>query len=397
MRYPLVLLVALLIGCGGEEDSTSPASDVAVGDTTPVEDAALTEDTALVEDASPTEDTQPAESSSCEALVTEIRKITERSSLRGAVIGVQTFDCPPIIEATGMGAPNVDLQTDDLLRVGSVTKTFTAAAILKLVDEGALSLEDTVNQYIDGIPNGELITIRQLLNHTSGLFDLLNDQEFMRAAAQDPITPISQETLIEVIIAHEPLAEPGVVARYNNSGYHLLGVILERATGEAADVVIRARVLEPLRLRRSFMEGVEPLDGPLSPGFNSQNDDVTGVLHPTLRWTAGAMVTTAADLLAWTVGLYGGELLSTESHTEMVSAPVEAGELRIGLGVMLREVEGVGAVYGHGGTVPGYHASILYAPEHHAAVAVIVNHADTDAGFIAEALIQAAVRNARPR
>ena len=365
---------------GNEADSDSGAWDVddTTGEPTDNPDVAGDE---VSEDPDQGDDPTP----DCDQLWADLRTVAAASATRGLVVGVDTPTCGRWSAAVGTAEPGVQLETGRLLRIGSVTKTYTAATILTLVANGQVALDDTIDRFVDGVPSGEAMTMRHLLNHSSGLFDIIEDEAFMEAALANPDRPITPQELVAAAIAHEPLFEPGERAQYSNTNYHLLGVVIQHVTGQTAAEAIDDRVLTPLALQNTTLEGVEPLPEPLVPGFSPAGQDITGVLHPTLRWTAGAMVTSIEELLAWAMSLYRGELLG-DTHALMLSEPVEAGPVHFGLGVVIRTVPEVGPVHGHGGVVPGYRATILYVPGHDVAIAVIANQADTDAVAIADGL-----------
>jgi D-alanyl-D-alanine carboxypeptidase len=271
-----------------------------------------------------------------------------------------------------------------------VTKTFTAATTLTLVADGSVSLDDTLDTYVTGFPNGNRITIRQLLNHTAGTFDITDDSDFMAEARSDPSRVYAPAELIAVAAAHDPVFEPGEDWGYSNTNYLLLGMVIEAATGQDAAAAIRERALEAVDLGRTYLEGVEDLPELIAPGYGPTDADVTGVLPPTIRWTAGAMVAEVGDIAAWIAALARGDVLPpAEQEAMLTSVPMEIGDRSCGLGIFFLEVEGVGPAMGHSGGTPGYHTVALYVPSLDAAAVAIVNSDRASPKLIVDALLAA--------
>ncbi len=391
IEYRAEIFLILFLVVGALMAQTSACSD----DGSPLQpDAGLGEDASLDAAQRDAEVDAAQDADTCQAMEQAFEQAIQNAATRGLVAGVDTPWCGRWLGATGTASLDSPMTTDALLRIGSVTKTFTAAAILSMVSEGTISLDDTVDQYVTGIPNGDVITIRNLLNHTSGMFDIVDDQDFMSYAMAHPDEIIPPEQLVEEAAAHESLFEPGTRAEYCNTGYHVLGLVLQQVTGDQASQVIRTWDITPLSLDHVWFEIEETPSDPLVPGYSPTGQDVTGVLNPSIRWTAGAMVATIGDLLTWTAALYSGHLLSADMTEAMTADPVPLGTITMGLGVAIRPVDDVGIVYGHSGSVPGYRTQIAYSPDFFVSVAVIANQSDTDVRAACDALMQLAVASA---
>ncbi|KYF60066.1 hypothetical protein BE08_06780, partial [Sorangium cellulosum] len=267
-------------------------------------------------------------------------------------------------------APGDPMRADHVLRIGSVTKTYVAAAVLQLAHEGALDLDDPISTWITTYPGADGITVRQLLNHSSGIFDYTEDEELRLAAMADPARAWSPEEIVAAAAAHDPYFAPGAGWHYSSTNYILLGMIIEAATGEGVAGVIRDRLLEPNALSSTSFDGEEPIAGELARGYTGDGTDMTSVIHPSLPWSAGALVASAGDIARWAVALYGGAALDPGSLAEMLAGPVPTGVEGQGYGlgtlVIGREVLGVPA-FGHDGGAPGYATMMLYYPEQQAA------------------------------
>ena len=252
----------------------------------------------------------------------------------------------------------------DRFRVGSVTKTFVATVVLQLVAEGKLALDDTVEQRLPGaIPNGKGITVRQLLNMTSGLFDYLNDgdstvdDKLLNGGLTYRWTP---KQLIAISNAHKPRFAPGTSWEYCSTCYVLLGMIVERATGHPLGVELRNRIIVPLGLRSTTFDAGPVISGAHAHGYEIVNKQLVdaSVLSPSHGWAAGGLVSNARDLARFFRALLGGQLLRPDLLRAMeTSAQVKAGTGfgPYGLGLFKSSV-GCGDVYGHPGAIVGYEA-----------------------------------------
>ncbi|WP_437629797.1 serine hydrolase domain-containing protein [Sorangium sp. So ce854] len=303
----------------------------------------------------------------------------------GAVVAVSTPACGVVELASGESAPGDPMRADHVLRIGSVTKTYVAAAVLQLAHEGALDLDDPISTWITTLPAADGITVRQLLNHSSGIFDYTEDEEIRLAAMADPGRAWSPEEIVAAAAAHDRYFAPGAGWHYSSTNYILLGMIIEAATGEGVASVIRGTLLDPNALSSTSFDGEEPIAGELARGYTGDGTDITSAIHPSLPWSAGALVASAGDIARWAVALYGGAALDPGSLAEMLAGPVPTGVEGQGYGlgtlVLGREVLGVPA-FGHDGGIPGYATMMLYYPEQQAAVAAIVNSDAADPALI---------------
>ncbi|WP_394834617.1 beta-lactamase family protein [Pendulispora rubella] len=257
-------------------------------------------------------------------------------------------------------------------RMGSNTKTFVAVVILQLVDEGKVRLEDTVDRWLPSVVSGhgndgKKITIRHLLQHTSGLYnytrDILSDftekdyyvKRFHR---------ISPEKLVATAIAHEPNFAPGAGWSYSNTNYTLAGMIIEKATGHDWSTEVRTRILEPLQMVHTFEPGDWPgLPAPHLQGYNefAAGKPLVDVTLFNMSWggAAGSLITTTADLTRFWRALQSGELLSPARMAEMHDT-VPATELqsvfpglRDGLGIFWTQTK-CGGYWHHPGDTFGF-------------------------------------------
>jgi D-alanyl-D-alanine carboxypeptidase len=270
-------------------------------------------------------------------------------------------------------AAQTPLQPNDRFEIGSITKTFIAITVLQLVESGKLSLEDTVTRWLptsvtDGIRNADQITIRQLLQHTSGIPDYT--EPLFQQAAGDPFVLFNNwtsEQLVGLVRDRPSEFAPGTNWSYSNTNFALAGLIVESATGNSLAKEIRDRILTPLDLKDTFFATEEEVPGGYIKGYwdfdrNGSLDDIT---LTDLSWagSAGAMVSTTADLATFTAGLFKGRLLQPESLAQMLDAiPVESPNYSsYGLGI--GTIESPNRFWWiHRGQTLGFRSNLWYAP-----------------------------------
>ena len=216
---------------------------------------------------------------------------------------------------TATGRP---LAPGDAYRIASVTKSFTATAILLLADEGRLRLSDRLERYVPGIPNGRRITIRQVLAMRGGIFDYVADPQLLAAYTANPLLPgFRPEDVVAIIARNAGKAQPpGVGTVYSNSDYALLGLVIQKVTGQPAERYINRRVVRPLGLTHTRFPSSPALPTPFSHGY----DDSAGALRDAtfssvkVPWTSGAMVSTVPDMTRYASLLADGALLTPRTQ-----------------------------------------------------------------------------------
>jgi D-alanyl-D-alanine carboxypeptidase len=287
---------------------------------------------------------------------------------------------------TGLGMGNLasrqPMQVNNFMRIASITKTFTATVILQLVDQGKLRLDDPVGKYQPEVPNGAHITIRELLNMNSGLFNYTEDEGFDQAGLADPYKVWQPSELLAVAFKHPPYFAPGKGHHYSNTNYILLGLIMEQLTHLPAEQAFQRSLFGPLGLHQSSLP---PLSSSAIPDPHAQGymygTEKTGKgptlnvtdWNPSVAWTAGSAISTLHDLKIWAKALATGQLLSAATQKERLSwgicAPVWLGKPRCyGLGV-----EDFGGFLGHNGTIAGFQSWMGYQPQTGATIIVLVN------------------------
>jgi CubicO group peptidase (beta-lactamase class C family) len=260
------------------------------------------------------------------------------------------------------------MTTENRFRIGSVTKTFTAALILQLVDEKKLKLTETLDKFLPQIPNAKKITIEQILSHHSGIPNVRREQN---AQGNVNTLPMTKEEHLSLIVKAAPDFEPGAKSLYSNSGYFILGLIIEKITGKSYEEVLQEKIAKKIGLKDTYLatgnidvNKNEALTYFMIPGGDWKQVPET---HPSLLFSAGAIVSTPNDLAKFIQALFDGKIISKESLDQMKT-------LRDGEGFGMVTFDYVGKTfYGHTGGADNYGAWIAYLPEEKLAVAYTSN------------------------
>ncbi|MEM8876109.1 MAG: serine hydrolase domain-containing protein [Planctomycetota bacterium] len=324
----------------------------------------------------------PAEAS----LEQKIEITREHLALPGAVVAVYRDGEPLIDRAFGIASLETGepMTTDHHFRIASLTKPVIATVILQLVDEGHVSLDDPIGQYIDGVPGGDVITLRQLAQHTSGLRNYIAISDVKDAFANEPTRTWTEEELLDLAFEEGPYFKPGRDGwMYSNTNYILLGQMIERVESKPLAAVIEDRIARPLGLTGTFYSTDAAIPAPATTGYQYGDEtgpkfwvgkgtipyDVTDA-SPSMWHAAGAMVSTLDDVRTLLDAIVTGALISESSHREQMiwrdsGYPVD---YSYGLGV----INYMGAI-GHNGHVPGYQVSAFHVPEEMLTVVVLAN------------------------
>jgi D-alanyl-D-alanine carboxypeptidase len=334
------LATLVLSGCGGDTGSTEQQQQ------SPSE---------------PTQHTSGGEerfsAANLKELDTTIAGIMNDKNLPGVLVAVSVPGEGEYL--TAQGKANLDTgrapDPDDQFRIGSVTKTFVATAILQLVDEGKLNKSDTLSKWYPDFPNADRITIDDLLRMRSGIVDYW-DEEALKQLYDNPLEQVTNEDVIEAAASKADQFEPpDQETKYNNTNYNILAAIVEKVSGNDINTQISENILKPLGLKNTLYPTNVELPGELHGyGLNPQSgefEDKT-ILNPTPVGGAGAMISNMSDLGVWAKALYNGDLLSPETQqARLQTQPAEGmAPTRYGEGIF----EGTEGVWGHGGEISGF-------------------------------------------
>lgn len=268
----------------------------------------------------------------------------------------------------------VPLQPDQLFRIGSVTKQFAAAGLLKLIDEGRASLDDPLSKYLPTFPKGEGITLAQLLNHSSGVRSYTGIPGYMNNLVR---RELSTAALIDEFKNQPTDFAPGTGWAYNNSGYVLVGAVIEAISGKPWHAYLDEVLLKPAQLSRTFYPGEHRVLPGMVQGYSlmpGQPVQGAGFVSMTQPHAAGALVSSVEDLWRWNRLLHGGALLKPASYQRMITPEGAAakGSMRYGFGIVSEQLRGQPWLQ-HGGGIHGFVSLLSYQPQSQVTVAVLRN------------------------
>jgi CubicO group peptidase (beta-lactamase class C family) len=270
-------------------------------------------------------------------------------------------------------AHKTPVTTETKFRIGSVTKQFTAAAILRLAEEGKLALTDPLEKFLPAFPRGSEITLQHLLTHTSGIHSYTNKPEFLGRVTRS----IAPAELIAWFRDDPPDFAPGAGFLYNNSGYFLLGHIVAQVSGKPFDAFLRSTFFEPLGMKETgiYVNGAPPPG--IALGYGVADDKATPALDWDMSWAggAGALYSTVGDLFRWSEALFGGKVLKPESFklmTTPVKLPPGVDGMNYGYGLIMASLNRLPSI-GHGGGLHGWSSDLTRFPEQRCTVVVLAN------------------------
>jgi D-alanyl-D-alanine carboxypeptidase len=300
-----------------------------------------------------------------------------QQSVPGAVVGIWAPGKGTFVKGIGLSdlATQTPMDTRDKFRIGSNTKTFVVTVLLQLVDEKKLSLDDKLSQFALGVsvPDAENITIRQLCNMTSGLFEVYHAPQLDQMQIT-PRTTFNPRELVALAVKNPPDFPPGKGWYYSNTGYLLLGLIIEAVTHNRLEREIRDRLLVPLGLHNTSFPVDDPgMPAPFSHGYALDKDgkwqDSTVVLPPSLSWAAGVMISDMEDMKKWVKAYVTGSTNSQSTqHERLQCVPTGKAGLQFGLGVGC-----TGGWFGYTGGIPEYNTAAYYLPSADATIIAFVN------------------------
>ncbi len=269
---------------------------------------------------------------------------------------------------------NVPNTVDTKFRIGSVTKQFTAACILQLAEHGKLSTDDKLTKYIPEYPKGDSITIHMLLNHTSGITNYTNLPEFWPKA----VLPLSIDSMI-ALFKNKPFDfSPGSKWNYSNSGYFLLGVIVEKASGKKFNEYLNENITTKLGLKNTSLDRLDSVLAFRAQGYDKNQQGVwSHAMYISMEapYSAGAMVSTVDDLYKWTKALHNNQVLSAASTKKMITPYMN----NYGYGIGIDSLKSHQRI-SHNGGIPGFVTNLSYYPADDVCVVVVSNNGSNSDG-----------------
>lgn len=348
----MILFSMLFFGaaCGSSSKNNEETPDT--DSTDDVEDGD-TEENTDVNDEEPDEEEPAPQTLTEEEKLESIKNLAEEylnfAHGTGVVVGYGYDKLTSFAIGVRNSETNEKLQPDDLFAVGSITKNFTAVTLLLMQEEGRIDLDQTIDKWFPDFEKGDKITVRMLLNHTSGI--------------QEMTEIIDPEDMVENVNGRFNF-EPGTSWAYINANFVLAGLIINKVMGEPAHKVIREKIIEPLGLKNTFMRGFE--EHSEATKAHGHAYDAYGNIVPYeyehKAWTAGSLVSNVEDLFKYGYALFHGQILKKESMDQMLDIVELLGEPVYGLGTQYGKGSH-SAFYGHGGDVFDSHSMLYYYPE----------------------------------
>jgi D-alanyl-D-alanine carboxypeptidase len=275
------------------------------------------------------------------------------------------------------------MKATDRFRIASITKTFVATVVLQLAAERRLRLDDSVERWLPGLlPSGGATTLRQLLGHTSGLFDYDDDEAWVRERNANPARDWSPRELVAIATSHPPVFAPGRAWAYSNTNYVILGLVVEAVTGRTLERELRERIVKRLRLGATSYPTGTAMSGRVAHGYVGARPglpippgtllDVTTLLSPS-AWGSGQLVANADDVTRFFSALLRGRLVPA---AQLAGMKADVRRAEYGLGLMISYTR-CGTAFGHRGDIPGYRSIVWSTGNGRRTAVVMVNIDDT--------------------
>ena len=310
-----------------------------------------------------------------------IRSTMNAHGVPGVIVGLWS-PTDTYVRAFGVAdeAAGTPMQTTFHHRIGSITKTFTVTAVLQLVDAGRVRLDDPIATYVDGVPRGQEVTLRHLAGMRSGLPNYTANPTLMAAFYGDPHRSYTPRELLHSAFAEPSHFAPGAEYEYSNTNAILLGLVVEKVTGETLSEYLQKHVFAPCALTHTSLPVDSELPEPHATGYTQDLEGEPQVAtnwNPSWAWAAGGVISTLEDLRVWAKALATGTLLRPETQRQRLET--DGG----GYGLGLFDLAGW---IGHNGSIPGYQTAAVYLPDRETTLVVLVNSdqtaddGDADAG-----------------
>jgi D-alanyl-D-alanine carboxypeptidase len=392
-RYKYTAMIAvLLLACAPATRSAAKWSgdDLApeIGPTTtPVKQKSLQEPAARA--ATPLATTEAQLKRIIEGTQSKMDQLRTAAGFPGATVGFVLPDGRSGSVSTGVSdlATKRPLVPTDLLLAGSIGKTFVAAVMIQLAQESQVNLDERIGRWFKAkpwflhLPNANDITVRMLLNHTSGIAHHPEEEKFLKALAANPDRRWKPEEIVALVLNKKPPFAAGKGFSYSDTNYILAGMVIERVTGATLYSEVTRRFLKPLKL-----DHIIPQEGRIIPGVANGYSQFTMLagpggamivdgkftINPQVEWAGGGFASTAEDLARWARSLYGGELIKQPYKDQMLTGTNTGEVAGYGLGVEIGDGRW-GKTHGHDGLFPGYVSDMAYFPQYQLALAIQVN------------------------
>lgn len=271
-------------------------------------------------------------------------------------------------------------------RIGSVTKTFTITGVLQLVDDGKVRLDAPISTYLDGVPGGDRITVRQLADMRSGFYNYTEDPRWLDVFKADPYRAWNPKELLSIAFRHPANFAPGTRWEYSNTNTVLLGLLVEKMSGQPLHTYLQQHVFAPAGMNETSLPTGAEITSPYVHGYTNFTPDGATVdastWNPSWGWAAGAMISSIDDLRTWVPTMVGGRLPDGDRLLEPATQAerlhmLPTGNAGLGYGLGIADFAGW---IGHNGELPGYETIAVRLPQDRATLVIIVN-SDVDGKF----------------
>lgn len=298
----------------------------------------------------------------------------------GAVGIVKDSSCGTRYFARGASK---DVPATALHNIGSATKTYIASLTLLLIDDGKLSLTDSVTKWVPNVPGGDAVHVDHLLHHTSGIYNYTGDSSYMLGSRllHQKYKP---QDLLNIAIGHKPSFAPGADGKweYSNTNYVLLGMIIESITGKDVAQVLHERILTPIGAQSTFYAGTDKVTGDFAPSTTFLGASGATAVDPSSSWACGNVTATIGDIVDWEERRGNGTFHSPAAQAELTRGVPTGASFAYGAALVMVPagdpgLNGNGPAIGHGGDIDGYHTLVYYFPEKKVTIGVIL---DSDKG-----------------
>ncbi len=319
-----------------------------------------------------------------------VDKAMSKYDIPGAIVGVWTRDRGDLVIAKGQADIETGraINSENMVRICSITKTFTITVLLELVDEGKLGLDDRLSKFDIGIsvPNAEAITVRQLCDMTSGLFNYSDDPTFQKAYFEDPNKVWTPEEQVALAIAHPPYFPPGRGWHYTNTSITIAGMIVTKLTGKDLAAGLDERLFKELSLEHTYYPVDTSIKDPHNHGYSAGDNpgelvDMTDKLNPSGMGYSGALISNLPDLEKWVISLANGKFLSNSTQaqrTTLVPGDYDYSGVKCEYGLGIMSCKGY---LGHPGDGIGYTNAAFNSPETGTTIVVLLNKSPNEDSY----------------
>ncbi|MFI9155882.1 serine hydrolase domain-containing protein [Streptomyces sp. NPDC053367] len=322
-----------------------------------------------------------------------VEDVRRQAGIPGVVVGLWMPGKGSYVRATGVAdkVTRAPMTSDVFVRIGSETKTFTVTALLQLVDEGRIGLDDPISAYVDHVPDGRHITLRHLAGMRSGLFPYTSDADFQHDLLSDPSRTFTPREVLAYGFRHKNAFAPGRQFEYSNTNLVLLGLVVEKVSGQRLADFVDRQILRPAHLRHTLFPADSAIPEPHPRGYTDQTLNAATVdatdWNPSWAWAAGAMISDLHDLRRWARIVATGTLLRPQTQAQRLRMlPTGIPGTGYGLGIFES-----GGWIGHNGSIPGYETVTVYLPSRKATLVLMLNTDITYQGQEPSSLVARAI------